>query len=140
MMLTLKKYGFDYYLFLVRIWFASLLIYHGFSMSDKDTVNIVCHWIFGSVLSPDIITYIAKIIYWVCALPMIAGLFTRFFCGLIGSIMLIAMLLFFIFHSIDLDGGNLALTRYFFWFSVILIFFGPGAWSADHFMSEKRLS
>ena len=25
MILTLKKYGFDYYLFFVRVWFASLL-------------------------------------------------------------------------------------------------------------------
>jgi len=140
MMLSLKKYRFDNYLFLVRIWFGSLLIYHGFSMSEKDMVYIVCHWILSSVLSPQITFYLAAVIEWACAVSLIAGIYTRFFCGLIGFIMLFAMVLFFLFHAINLDGGNLALTRYFFWFSIIFIFFGPGAWSADRYMAEKSLS
>jgi uncharacterized membrane protein YphA (DoxX/SURF4 family) len=135
-----KKYGFDYYLLLVRIWFASLLIYHGFSMTEKDTVYVVFHWIFGSVMSPVTINNLAKVIEWVCALPSIAGLYTRFFCGVIGFIMLFAIVLFFIFHAIDLSGGTLALTRYFFWFSIIIIFFGPGAWSADRYLEGKSIS
>jgi uncharacterized membrane protein YphA (DoxX/SURF4 family) len=133
----LKKYGFDYYLLLMRIWFASLLIYHGFAMSDRDTVYVVFHWIFGDVFSPVTINNLARVIEWVCALPLVAGLYTRFFSGVIGFIMLFAIVLFFIFHAIELDGGALALTRYFFWFSIIFIFFGAGAWSADRYLSEK---
>jgi uncharacterized membrane protein YphA (DoxX/SURF4 family) len=132
MILFLQKHGFDKYLFLVRIWFASLLLYHGFTMSEKDIVYIVCHWVLGkSVLPPEIISYLAIGIEWVCAVSLVMGLFTRFFSAIIGSIMLFAIVLFFVFHTIDLNGGTLALTRYFFWFSVIIIFFGPGAWSAD---------
>jgi uncharacterized membrane protein YphA (DoxX/SURF4 family) len=138
MMVPLKKYGFDNYLFLVRIWFASLLIYHGFTMSDKDTVYIVCHWIFGSVASTGSISHLATGIEWVCALSLIAGIYTQFFCGLIGFIMLFAIVLFYLFQAIELDGGTLALTRYFFWYSVIFIFFGPGIWSANRFVGEKR--
>jgi len=140
MILFLKKYALDNYLLLLRIWFGSLLIYHGFSMSEKDTVYIVCHWILNSVLSPQITFYLAAVIEWVCAVSLIAGLFSRFYCGVIGFFMLFAMVLFFIFHTINLDGGSLALTRYFFWFSILFIFFGPGIWSVDRFMADRSTS
>jgi uncharacterized membrane protein YphA (DoxX/SURF4 family) len=137
----LKKYLFDNYLFVVRIWFGSLLTYHGFSIPAKDTVYIICNWILGkSALSPEIIIYLAKGIEWVCALSLIAGLYIRFSCGIIGLIMLFAIVLFSLFHTIDLGGGDLALTRYFFWFSVIFIFYGAGIWSADRLMGEKSVS
>ncbi len=133
-----KKYTFDNYLFVVRIWFGSLLIYHGFSMSEKDTVYIICNWIFGkSGRSPEIIFYLARGIEWICALSLIAGLYTRVSCVIIGLIMFFAIVLFSLFHAIHLGGGGLALTRYLFWFSVIFIFYGSGIWSADRLMAER---
>jgi uncharacterized membrane protein YphA (DoxX/SURF4 family) len=136
----LKKYLFDNYLLVVRIWLGSLLIYRGFSMSGGDTVYIICNWIFGKIApSPEIIIYLAKGIEWVCALSLIAGLYTRISSGIIGLIMLFAIVLFFLFHAIDMSGGNLALTRYFFWFSVIFIIYGAGIWSADR-LRAKSLS
>jgi putative oxidoreductase len=135
----LEKFPFDHYLFVVRIWFASLLIFHGLAISGKDTVYIICQWISGTGNAPSgLVGYLAKGIEWVCALSLITGWYTRVSSGIIGTIMLFAMLLFFLFHAINLGGGELALTRYCFWFSVIFILYGPGSWSADRRMAKNR--
>ena len=136
----LKKYPFDNYLFAVRIWFGSILIYHAFSMSGADPVYVICNWVAGKgARPPEMIIYLGKGIELVCALSIIAGLFTRFSCGIIGLVMLFAVVLFSIYNAHDLGGGNgsLPLTKYSCWFAVIFIFYGAGTWSADRLITAE---
>ncbi len=138
-----KKYPFDNYLFAIRIWFGSVLIYHAFSMSGEDPVYVICNWVAGKgAPPPEMMLYFGKGIELVCALCIIAGLFTRLSCGIIGLVMLLAVVLFSIYNARDLGGGNgsLPLTKYSCWFSVIFIFYGAGIWSADRLIAGNRVS
>jgi len=127
-----------YYNFFVilRLWFASLLLYHGFTQADKDSLYMLLNWLFNrnNQLHSNGIIYLTKIIEWISGLLILLGLFTRICSAFIAILMFVAICVS-VGHIIDFGGENDARTKIFFWLACIFLIYGGGKLSFDlHFV------
>ncbi|PWT76861.1 MAG: hypothetical protein C5B59_05440 [Bacteroidetes bacterium] len=132
-----KKY-FNLLWLLMRIWFGSLLLYTSLHPTHSNGLFILFRW-FGDAADEetrDLTPRIAREIEFISGLLILIGLFTKRVNTFLAIFLLMAVVASKI-GWIDFDNANKALTNIFFWFSCLLIFFGPGNWSFDHFFFRK---
>jgi uncharacterized membrane protein YphA (DoxX/SURF4 family) len=132
--------AFSVFLFVMRVWFATILLNHAILQAGSDTVYLLFNFIAGNKASKvpaQTIVYITRGIELICGLSLLIGLFVRYSSIILITIMLIAIVTS-ITHLIDFGGENTALTRIFFCFSAILIVFRAGKWSTDQLVGGKK--
>ena len=131
---------FSMFLFVMRVWFATILLNHAILQAGGDTVYLLFNFIAGNKatkIPAQSIVCITRGIELICGLSLLIGLLVRHASIILITIMLIAIVTSMT-HLIDFGGENTALTRIFFCFSAILIVFGAGKWSTDQFIGSKK--
>jgi uncharacterized membrane protein YphA (DoxX/SURF4 family) len=130
--------AFPVFLFVLRVWFASVLLNHAVLQAGGDAIYFLFNFIAGhkaSAAPTQSIVYLTRGLELLCCLSLLIGLFVRYASIIIITLMSI-LIVASMTHLTDFGVGTSA--RIFFWFSAILIVFGAGKWSTDQFIGSKK--
>jgi len=127
------------YIAVIRVWLGSLLVYNGLHLSEDDALSLLLksESIKSVIGETDTVNYIAKMIDLISGTFIFLGLYTRAFSIFIALAMLIGTIASKS-NLINLGNSNNAFTNIFFWFSSLVIFFGPGKKSLDYLFFGKE--
>lgn len=119
----------------IRIIIGCFLIYHGWEVFDKNKINEYINWdIFKDASSPSIRVYLGKGAELMAGLLLAIGLFTRIACFIIIGT--------FIYIPFFVGNGKIWYEdQYPFLFALfgcVFFFTGPGKWSMDNLIFQKR--
>lgn len=120
----------------IRIVIGCFLIYHGSEVFDKNKMNdYAAYDVFRNSLSPALMAYIGKTAELTAGLLLLIGLFTR-----IAAIIIIST---FIYIPFFVGNGKIWYEdQYPFLFALfgfVFFFAGPGKWSVDHILFDKKV-
>lgn len=119
----------------IRIIIGCFLIYHGWEVFDKNKINEYVNWdIFKDASSPSMRVYFGKGAELMAGLLLAIGLFTRIACFIIIGT--------FIYIPFFVGNGKIWYEdQYPFLFALfgcVFFFTGPGKWSMDNLIFQKR--
>jgi putative oxidoreductase len=120
---------------IIRIIIGCFLIYHGWEVFDKNKMNEYIAWdVFKKSSSPSFMAYMGKTSELVAGFLLATGLFTRVACVIIIGT--------FIYIPFFVGNGKIFYEdQYPFLFAMfgfVFFFAGPGKWSIDHFLFDKK--
>lgn len=120
---------------IIRIIIGCFLVYHGSEVFDKNKMNEYAAWdVFKNSFSPSLVAYLGKAAELIAGLLLLPGLFTR-----IASLIIIAT---FVYIPFFVGGGKIWYEdQYPFLFALfgcVFFFAGPGKWSLDHVLFDKK--
>ncbi|PWT74596.1 MAG: DoxX family protein [Bacteroidetes bacterium] len=120
---------------LIRILVGIFMIYHGWETFDAAKIREYTTWdIFKSSSTPFFLVYMGKVSELVVGILLVLGLFTRLAC--------IILILTMSYIAFIVGGGKIWYDdQYPFLFAVlafVFIFTGPGRWSLDGILFNKK--
>jgi putative oxidoreductase len=119
----------------IRIIIGFFLAYHGWEVFDKNKMNEYIAWdVFKNSSSPSFMAYLGKTAELVGGLLLAIGLFTR-----IAALIIIGTFIYIPFFVGQ--GKILYEDQYPFLFALfgfVFFFAGPGKWSVDHLLFDKK--
>jgi len=119
----------------IRIIIGCFLIYHGWEVFDKTKMDEYSTWdVFKKSSSPALMAYLGKTAELVAGFLLVTGLFTRIACVIIIGT--------FIYIPFFVGSGKIWYEdQYPFLFALfgfVFFFAGPGKYSADHVLFDKK--
>ncbi|MEP6950173.1 MAG: DoxX family protein [Ginsengibacter sp.] len=120
----------------IRIIIGFFLVYHGWEVFDKNKMTEYSAWdVFKNSSSPLFMVYMGKTSELVAGVLMAIGLFTR-----VASIIIIGT---FIYIPFFVGSGKIWYEdQYPFLFALfgcVFFFTGPGKWSVDHVLFDRKI-
>ena len=120
---------------LIRIITGFFMIYHGYEVFNKETMNGYLTWeMFKDGSTGKLIVYAGKIAELIAGILLFIGLFTRL------SAIVIAVTMLFI--SVFVGKGRIWYEDQhpflFVLLALVFVFTGPGSWSVDRLLSAKK--
>jgi putative oxidoreductase len=128
----------DWILAIVRIWFGINMMKNGKFIFDDSQLPFFRHW-FGAELhfpAPILMYYLAKGSEFFGGAFLCVGLFSRVASSLIAFTMLVATFTANKGNMFEMDG---TITFAFMSISLWFLFYGPGRWSLDYLLFDRRL-
>ena len=119
----------------IRIIIGCFLIYHGWEVFDKTKMDEYSAWdVFKKSSSPALMAYLGKTAELVAGFLLVTGLFTRVACVIIIGT--------FSYIPFFVGSGKIWYEdQYPFLFALfgfVFFFAGPGKWSVDHILFDKK--
>jgi putative oxidoreductase len=129
--------GKEIVLTITRIWFGIIMMRNGKFIFDSSNIPFFQNW-FGNQLhfpAPILMFYLAKGSEFFGGAFLTAGLFSRFACFFVAFTMFVATVTANHANMFKMDG---TITFAFMCFSLLFLFYGPGKFSMDYLLFDRR--